>query len=166
MTVPVPPRLIWASVHVGTSVYPWVLGVQRADRGSRALQNRSMHVGEAMKKQHSGQTIRPEEIDAEIAELRKIKEAVAELRSSGYRVDTSTGHDGRPQYTLRALNRATAKPNANTCRNHSWRPTKEGENCRLCIRQKKMQKRWETNRRALATIRRSSAKCSSSVLSW
>jgi hypothetical protein len=119
-----------------------------------------MHVGEGMTKEHSEhQAIRPEDIDAEIDQLRKIKGAVAELRNNGYRVDRSPGIDGRPQYLMRAGNRQTAKSGANTCSNHSWRPAKEGDNCRLCIRQKKMHKRWETNCRALATIRRSSTKC-------
>jgi len=113
-----------------------------------------------MTKEHSEhQAIRPEVIDAEIGQIRKIKGAVAELRTNGYRVDRSPGIDGRPQYLVRAGNRQTAKSGANTCSNHSWRPAKEGDNCRLCIRQKKMHKRWETNRRALATIRRSSTKC-------
>jgi len=112
-----------------------------------------------MRKQHRGQTIKPAAIDAEIDVLRKIKAAIAELRSNGYRVDRLTQRGGRPRYLLCPLNRQATKSNINTCRNHSWRPAEEGARCRLCRRQGEMQQRWKQIRESLTTISRSSAKC-------
>jgi len=91
--------------------------------------------------------------------LQEIKAAIGELRNNGYRVDRLTQRGGHPRYLLRALNRQATKSSINTCRNHSWRPAEEGARCRLCRRQGEMQKRLKQIRKALATIRRSSAKC-------
>ena len=82
--------------------------------------------------------ITTKDINSAIVELQKIKAALAELRSNGYRIDRSTAPGSRTRYLLRAVSRRPAKSNVKTCQNHPWRPAKDGG---LVLAQPEMEKR-------------------------
>jgi hypothetical protein len=111
-----------------------------------------------MLRRSQNKPITTEDTISAIARLQRIEAALAELRRNGYRLDRSTSPDSRSRYWLRAVNERTARPDANTCTNHPWKPAKHDGLCRLCIRQAEMGERWRTIRKALATVRRSTRK--------